>query len=58
MVDTGFRIALDPMFPPPNRDKRVSQQVPMTQWELCYDSKIDYKELVNLYEEYDKNNVG
>ena len=38
VVDSGFRLALDPLFPPPNYQKRMSQQIPYTMWELCYDS--------------------
>jgi len=30
VVDSGFRLSLDPLFPPPNMSKRVSQQIPLT----------------------------
>jgi tubulin monoglycylase TTLL3/8 len=30
MVDSGLRIAIDPMFPPPNYQKRLSLQIPIT----------------------------
>ena len=45
VVDSGFRIALDPLFPPPNFEKRMSAQIPLTLYELCYDSKIDGPEM-------------
>ena len=54
VVDSGLRIALDPLFPPPNYTKRMSMQIPMTQWELCYDSKLDDKELDEIFDLYDK----
>ena len=53
MVDSGLRIAIDPLFPPPNYQKRLSLQIPITQWELCYDSKIDNKELDELFRNYE-----
>ena len=53
MVDSGLRIAIDPMFPPPNYQKRLSLQIPITQWELCYDSKLDNKELDELFRNYE-----
>ena len=53
LVDTGFRIALDPLFPPPTFTKRMSQQIPITNWELCYDSVIDFNEMEEVYNNYD-----
>jgi len=54
MVDTGLRMALDPLFPPPNYTKRMSMQIPLTQWELVYDSKLDDEELEQTFAEYDR----
>ena len=53
VVDTGLRLALDPLFPPPNFAKRISQQIPLTPWELCYDSTLDDKEMDELYSRYE-----
>lgn len=53
VVDSGFRIALDPLFPPPNFEKRMSAQIPLTLYELCYDSKIDGPEMEKLYRDYE-----
>ncbi|TNV86406.1 hypothetical protein FGO68_gene17718 [Halteria grandinella] len=41
MLDSGFRIAVDPLFPPPNFQKRTSLNLPLTNWELIFDSEID-----------------
>jgi tubulin--tyrosine ligase len=41
MLDSGFRIAIDPLFPPPNLNKRMNVSVPLTQWELIFDADID-----------------
>ena len=54
VVDSGFRLSLDPLFPPPNYQKRISTQIPLTQWELVFDSKLDSPELDRLYDEYEK----
>jgi len=53
VVDSGLRIALDPLFPPPNFEKRMSTQIPLTLYELCYDSKIDNPEMDKLYSDYE-----
>lgn len=45
LVDSAFRISLDPLFPPPTMTKRVSPQIPLTQWELVYDSQLDEEEM-------------
>lgn len=54
VVDSGLRISLDPLFPPPTFLKRLSMQIPLTQWELCYDSRYDKQEMDDLYEEFEK----
>ena len=56
LVDSGLRLALDPLFPPPNYTKRMSQQIPLTLWELCYDSRLDEQEMVEIFQEYDNKN--
>ena len=53
VVDSGFRLSLDPLYPPPNFTKRVSQQIFVTNWELCYDSTIDDEEMKQIYDKYD-----
>ena len=56
MLDSGFRIALDPLFPPPNFNKRVNlNSLPLTQWELIYDSDIDNKEIDIIFDKYDSS---
>jgi tubulin--tyrosine ligase len=52
MVDSGFRIAVDPLFPPPSYTKRMNQTLPLTHWELVFDSDIDGPEIEKLL---DKN---
>ena len=44
---------MDPLFPPPNFEKRMSAQIPLTLYELCYDSKIDGPEVEKLYRDYE-----
>ena len=53
VVDSGLRISLDPLFPPPNFEKRMSTQIPLTQYEVCYDSKIDNPIMDKLYSDYE-----
>jgi len=48
MLDSAFRIAVDPLFPPPSFTKRMSQNLPMTHWELVFDSQTDGPELAKL----------
>jgi len=54
LVDSGLRLGLDPLFPPPNFLKRMSSQIPLTQWQICFDSRLDNAELDILYEKYEK----
>lgn len=37
VVDTGLRVALDPLYPPPNQQKRMNTQISLVQWALCFD---------------------
>ena len=53
VVDTGLRLVLDPLFPPPNFQKRMSQQIPTTPYELCYDSRLDESEMDAIYGKYE-----
>ena len=41
LVDTGLRVALDPLYPPPNQQKRMNTQVQIVQWSLCFDEDLD-----------------
>ena len=41
MVDSGIRIALDPLYPPPNHQKRMNTTISLVQWQLCFDEIID-----------------
>ena len=48
MGDSGFRIAVDPLFPPPSYSKRMNQSLPFTHWELVFDSDTDVPEMERL----------
>ena len=50
MVDSGLKIALDPLFPPPSISKRMNLIVPLINWELVFDSSIDSIELDAIFE--------
>lgn len=41
MVDNALRIALDPLFPPPDLKNRMSTNVCLMQWHLSFDEQID-----------------
>jgi len=41
VIDTGLLIALDPLYPPPNAQKRMNTQISLIQWQLCFDEEID-----------------
>lgn len=41
VVDSGMRIALDPLFPPPNQQKRMNTQISVIQWQLSFDEQLD-----------------
>jgi tubulin--tyrosine ligase len=42
VIDSGLRIALDPLYPPPNMNKRVNLTIPsIIQWQLTFDEDID-----------------
>lgn len=53
MLDSGLRIAIDPLFPPPNFHKRMNTQIPITLWELAFDSDIDSEQLNIIFQNYD-----
>lgn len=58
MVDSGLRISLDPLYPPPNINKRTNYQIPATFWELVFDNDIDSKELDEIFEKYQQKQDG
>ena len=41
MVDCGFKIAIDPLYPPPNLKKRMNSQMSVMQWQLAFDEDVD-----------------
>lgn len=41
MVDNALRIALDPLFPPPDLKNRMCKNVSLMQWHLSFDEHID-----------------
>ena len=53
MLDSGLRLALDPLFPPPNFTKTMNLQVPLTNWELIFDADIDSQELDQIFDTYE-----
>lgn len=53
VVDSGLRIAVDPLFPPPNYHKRMNLSIPITPWELIFDSQIDGPELDRIFQKHE-----
>lgn len=41
MIDTALRVALDPLYPPPNHQKRMNTSISVIQWQLCFDEELD-----------------
>lgn len=41
VVDSGLKIALDPLYPPPNQQKRMNTQISVIQWQMCFDEELD-----------------
>jgi hypothetical protein len=42
MVDSGLRLAIDPLFPPPSLSKRMSLSAPsLIQWQLSFDEETN-----------------
>ena len=41
VVDSGMKVALDPLYPPPNLQKRMNTQISVIQWQLCFDEESD-----------------
>lgn len=41
LVDSGLKIALDPLYPPPNQHKRMNTQISVLQWQLSFDEDLD-----------------
>ena len=49
LVDSGLRISVDPLYPPPNMNKRMNMQLPtVNQWQLTFDEEIDGPEIAAL----------
>ena len=36
-----MKVALDPLYPPPNQQKRMNTQISVIQWQLCFDEDLD-----------------
>lgn len=57
MVENSLRLAVDPIFPPPEhfsqRKHVVNELCPENKFELIFDERIDGPELVELYREKD-----
>jgi hypothetical protein len=41
MIDSGLRLAVDPLYPPPSFSKRQNLQVSIIQWQLTFDESLD-----------------
>lgn len=51
MLDCAFRIAIDPILPPPDwAFKKGLEQVQENKFSLIYDDKVELSELKELYE--------
>ena len=48
MVDSGFRIAIDPLYPPPDMKKRMNTQTSIIQWQLVFDEDTDAKMIEDM----------
>ena len=59
MVENAIRLAVDPIFPPPEhfsqRKQVVNELCPENKFELIFDEKIDGPELIEIFRE--KENV-
>ena len=51
MVDSAFRIAIDPLYPPPNLRKRLNTQMSVIQWQLAFDEEVDSRLIEEMQEE-------
>ena len=51
MVDSGFRIAIDPLYPPPNLKKRMNSQMSVIQWQLVFDEEFDAGYIAKMQED-------
>ena len=46
MIDSGLRMALDPLYPPPSMSKRMNLTLPTVNlWHLSFDETIDGPEI-------------
>ena len=48
MVDSAFRVAIDPLFPPPNQQKRMNTQISVMQWQLSFDEITDADAIIKM----------
>lgn len=59
MVENAIRLAVDPIFPPPEhfsqRKQVVNELCPENKFELIFDEKVDGPELIEIFRE--KENV-
>lgn len=57
MVENALRLAVDPIFPPPEhfsqRKQVVNELCPENKFELIFDERIDGPELTEIYREKD-----
>ena len=52
LVDSGLRIALDPLYPPPNQQKRMNTQISVLQWQLSFDEDLDIERIERIQGEH------
>ena len=52
LVDSGLRIALDPLYPPPNQQKRMNTQISVLQWQLSFDEDLDTERIERIQAEH------
>ena len=52
LVDSGLRIALDPLYPPPNQQKRMNTQISVLQWQLSFDEDLDVERIERIQAEH------
>ena len=48
MVDSAFRVAIDPLYPPPNQQKRMNTQISVMQWQLSFDEGTDAEVVLRM----------
>lgn len=48
MVDNAFKVAIDPLYPPPNHQKRMNTQISVMQWHLSFDEELDAERIQQM----------